>query len=619
MQPKNEQTEVGRICQAIRAAIPQVPPDIIEWARGNVILPSSARSRYFNIDITPWLREPLQRATDLETRMIDFRKPVQSGGSVLGEVLLMYWITHGRGFLQYNWSNDKRANERWNSRILAILKANSAVRRWMDANGYMRGEVDFGNVFFRMQGAFIPDNLDSDSVRLQINEELHSWEAGHLKKARNRLTAVWDYKSVNISNAGVVGDQFDVSHKNGTNQVWTVKCPGCGKYHAMRTRWEPKKPHLGGLRYDADGCRLGKFQYNYNKLRPTIHYQMPCGFRVQNNDLATRRALSLSGVYSEPTNPGAELSHRSYTYEAVSVDFIDWMSLIKDKHDALRARATGDPEPWICYCQGRECIPYDPDDVPITNVIEVKPGLKKNRDGLDGKKLRAFALDRQHGEMSKGELPHWWLVIRDAQITEDGVLRSLLVWEGKVETDDQVVAILREHGCMMWQGVADSGDDTYHVYSFCLYHGINCIKGGKEDHYSHEGGARRIFSSERPLARMLNRQTKFPTINVAGKIVPDPREPLFWLYSKAGIRERLHFLRSSTEYLTPEDVSEDYRAHMDAEEREKTVGGDGSISYRWVQRKSRNDLFVCEAYIAMLFDQAGIIRGKLDQRPVENS
>lgn len=616
----SDTNDFARLMDSALSGVPQRPPGIIEWAQDNVILPGSARSRHFNIDISPWIREPMERATDLTTRKIDFRKPVQSAGSVLGEVLILYWITFGDGFLQYNWSNDKRAKERWDSRVHGVLKACRTIRTRLDDIDYSKSGVDFGNVFFRMQGAFIADNLDSDSVRLQINEELHSWEPGHLKKAHGRVTAVWDHKVIGISNAGMKGDQFDQSHSSGTNQVWMVKCPGCREYHVMRTRYEEKKKHLGGLRYDADGARIGKHEYDYNKIRPTIRYQFPCGYTVHNDDVGTRRALSLSGLYSAPRNKGAELSHRSYTYEAVSVDYIDWMTLIKDKHDALRSRSRGDDEPWIRYCQERECIPYDPDDVPVTNFIEVRENLKKNREGLYGKKLRAFSLDRQEGVKSAGETPYWWLVIRDGQIYND-ITKSMLVYEGKVETDDQVVAILREHGCNMWQGVADSGDDTFHVYGFCFQHGIHCIKGGREEFYTHPpDGARRIFSTERPLCQMINRNTKYPVIEAEdGKggvqILNDPREPMFWLYSKAGIRERLNFLRTRTDFITPGDVSEDYIQHMDSEERERYQNPtDGSWGYRWVQKKTRNDLFVCEAYIAMIFDQAGLIYGRPEDK-----
>jgi hypothetical protein len=558
------------------------------------------------------------RAVDDVTRSVTFMKPVQTGGSVLGEVLLCYWIRFAYGFLQFNWSNDDRAKERWNSRIESILRACLPVATMMDSLlGYSDGEINFGKLFFRMQGVFVPDNIDSDSVTFQLNEEIHSWKPGHLEKARNRLTAVWNYKAIDISNAGDVKDQLDVAFRNGTQEHWEVRCPGCGKTHRMRTHWDPNRPDLGGLRYDADGCRVGHFEYNYNKLRPTIHYQMPCGYTVHNEDLITRKAMSDNGDYSDPTNPNAELKYRSYTYEAVSVDFIDWMMLIKQKHDALRARSQGDPEPWKRYKRERECIPYDPNDVPLLNIVTINKEVKKNRDGLPGNKMRRFSLDRQQGQKSKNEFPYWWITIRDAQITEKGKFKSRLVYEGRLDTDDEVVQVLKEHSCQMWQGVADSGDDTEHVYLFCLKHGINALKGTAEKFYAHEGGARRIFSPGRPLHQMLGREPKYPYLEISsaqGPVnVPDPREPMFFLYSKYGIRERLDFLRSETEWETPVDVSEDYRLHMEAEQREEiTSPRDGSKSFVYRQLKDRNDLYVCECYFALQVDMVGLTLVQLE-------
>ena len=610
---KKMQNNFKRLGETAIAAIPPELPDPIQWGEEFVQFPNSARSRYFRISVAPWLREPITRTiADNSTRITTLMKPVQSGGSTFGELCLLYWVMFGRGFLQYNWSNDKRANERWASRIEGILKACSPVAKKMELIDSRKGEIAFSNVFLRMQGAFTPDNLDSDSVSLQINEEVHSWEPGHLKKARGRLTAVWNYKSVDISNAGIKKDQLDQAFNDGTCQRWEVLCPGCGKYHYMRTRWDDAHPELGGLRYDADGCRTGKFEYNYNKLRSTVHFQMPCGFKIKNDDLPTRRKLSTTGKYSEPRNKNAELSHRSYTYESVAVDYIDWMQLIKDKHDALCARSAGDPAPFRRYCCERECIPYDPEEVPIVNITSTTAGVKKNRDGLPEPKLRLFSLDRQQGETSLGEFPYWWLCIRDFQINEHGRLVSRLVYENKLDTDNEVLTVLDEHKCNRWQGVADSGDDTVHVYLFCLQNGINAIKGGKEEFYSHEGGIKRIFSQERPLHSMLSRPPVYHYLDVnTGQntvLLPDPREPMFWTYSKAGIRERLYWMRSETIYETPEDVSEDYKAHQDAEERIDRINIDGTHVWRWIQHKKRNDLFVCEAYIAMQVDQAGMIQ-----------
>lgn len=185
---------------------------------------------------------------------------------------------------------------------------------------------------------------------------------------------------------------------------------------------------------------------------------------------------------------------------------------------------------------------------------------------------------------------------------------SLLVFEGKLHTDDEVDRVLAEHGCKPRFGVADSGDDTEHVYQFCYKRGINCIKGGKQDLWQHADGSSRIFSEERPLAGMMPQGTPLKYETGDGLLHID--EPVFILYSKANIRNRLAWIRSAQSGLTwevPEDVSDDYHKHMDAEELQATTGRHGESVSQWVQVKERNDLFVCECYIALLMEWAGII------------
>jgi hypothetical protein len=607
---------------AVREAWGVEPPNPVRFAEDFVQLPGSAIARHFYVSATPWLAEPLYRAAQgiwtppadfhldmsTEARTVTLMKPVQTGGSTFGEVMMLYWIIYARGIIQYNWTDDDKAKERWAKRLDSILDACAPVkemRRRLQRDNDNICAIDFGPCFLQVQGAFNPNNLDSDTVPNQINEEVHNWKPGHLAKARNRSSAVWNFKSLDVSNAGDVGSQMDKAFKDGTAQHWEVKCPGCGQYHRMRTRWNPRHPELGGLRYDSakrkDGSR------DYNEIERTARFQMPCGAVVRNNP-AERKALSVSGRYSEPTNKEANLKNRSYTYQAVSVDFIDWVGLIKKKYEALLARDYGDPKPWEIYMKEQECVSFDPDDVPLQNETIVVNSGKKNRDGLPGEKIRLGQLDRQQGNKQKGELPHWWGTIRDFAIV-DGKIKSLLVFEGKLETDELAArCILADHGCRPWNVCVDSGNDTTHVYLFCMQHGFNAIKGGssKESLYPHPDGSRRIFSPERPLHSMIGAPPKYQYLPSGGKMIPDPREPMFWLYSKGGIRERFHWLRSNTDFGTPEDVSDDYRAHMESEVREESRHpSTGEPVFYWYQRTSRNDLFVCECYCAMQLDMAG--------------
>lgn len=606
-------TQLEQIADALAAPFRRSRvTDIVAWAEEHMRLPGSARSERFRRDITPWILDPMRAAACGEHREVTFVKPIQCGGSTVGEVLLAYWILNETGPIHYNWEDDEKARERYNKRIEPILMATmgDAWPRNRDRHKAQRGLLLLPRGPVTTQGVFTESNLDSEAVRFVINEEVHNWEPGRLEMARGRTTAFWNAQILNISNASKKGDQLHQALEAGTHEEWRVRCPGCGEFHAMRTRWDDKRPDLGGLRYDADGARLGNGKYDYHKLAPTIRYQMPCGYSVRDTP-SERRELSLSGRYSAGRNPGA--TNRSFILEAVAVDYIPWLLLIQEKHQALYARKHGDPELFRVYVTRRECGFYDPDDIPPLGRIVLSSKVKDVR-GMEGRAFRFAMLDYQQGTMSAGELPHWWLVIQD--FDADG--NSLIAWEGKCLTDEEAAATIGRHEVNPWSVVADSGYDAPHVYAFCYKHGYNAIKGDSKEFFEHEDG-KRCFSIERPLHGMIGQNPKFDYVydRELKEHVADSREPLFWFYSKPGIRARLAWLRASKKFEIPLDVSDDFHSHMEAEEmRTRSHPRTGETIVEWVQLKTRNDLFVCCCYGAMLADMAGLIGGNdEDQKP----
>ena len=584
---------------------------ISEWGKLFVKLPGSAMSRTFDPDLTPWNREPLDSTEKLERRKTIYIKPVQGGGSAIGEVKLCHTIaTKSAGDIQYNWQNDEQADARWLKRVERILKECEPVMdRWpKEKNKATKGQVLFPHCNFTMQGVLTNRNVASDSIKYQINEECHDeegWLPGRLDQAFGRTTAHWDHSILVISNAGRKGSELHQKFEDGTQQQWTVKCPGCGLYHEMHTAWDDKQPQLGGLRYEADDCRRADGSYDYQKLQPTIRYQMPCGYFVHDLDRATRRKMNLTGKYSEPKNEGAPESIASFTLEAVSIDYISWLDLIMQKHAALRAMKYGNIKPWLKYKKERECQFVDEEDRPFYQSI-ILSDRKKDRDGIKDRTARLGQLDRQQGSLQRGELPHWWITVFD--VKWDGrKLHVLLVFEGKLLTDEDAVETLKRHEVLPSAVVVDSGDDTRHVYQFCLRHGYNAIKGASSE-FSHPDGTKKIFSVEKPLHALINAPPSRANPN---------EEPMFWHYSKSGIRDRWNWMRKQgnevVQWETPGDVSKDYKEHMSSEElRERRNKSTGEIQNEWVQLKDRNDLFVCSCYAAMQIEMAGWIGGEFE-------
>jgi hypothetical protein len=461
-------------------------------------------------------------------------------------------------------------------------------------------EIDFGNVFFRMQGVFEDDNLDSDTIPLQINEEVHSWEPGKLQKARNRGTAVWNFKSIDISNAGHKDDQLHEAFKNGTAQHWEVKCPGCGRYHAMRARWDDRAPELGGLRYDSTGCKLEDGRYDYKKLAPTIRYQMPCGYTVR-EDTTARRSLSLSGRYGNATNTGATVEHKSFTLEAVSVDYIPWLSLIKQKHRAHKAWKDGDMKPWQVYLKERECRFVDPAERPMAKPLEVVATIKKDRAGMPNRLFRFAELDFQEGEGS--ELPHWWLLIADV----DKDCNVLVVYEGKCEGDSEAVDVIRRHDVRPICVVVDSSYKAkQRIYDFCLRHGFNALKveGGRDREYKHEDGSVHCWSPPEPLWQRAGRGE--PTRE------NELEEPEFWLVADQGAQDLLNHIRAGEgrKFDLPSDISEDFKKHFSCWSLEAhKVPMTNEVKMIWKKSKDSapDHLYKASTYLAVQCEMAELL------------
>lgn len=637
-----------------RDSVPRPRPDVIEWAESEVVLPASVRSQRFDCSITPWLREPFRVAMDPAVKVITLVKPIQTGGSTFGEVMMLYWINFFHGMFQFNWPDDDKANLRWKTRLKKILESCPSVASkiaQIPDDDYSICEVDFGNMFLNVQGVFSPNHLDSDSIPFQINEEVHAWKPGHLPKARGRQTAVWNPKALDISNAGLArpknfrGDaqgsfQLHDAYEEGSKQLWTVKCPGCGEFHSMRARWEDSRPELGGLRYDSAQCIRADGTIDYHKLASTLRYQFPCQYSIYENDIRARRALSLGGKYSDPA-PGSDPSHRSFTYESVAVDFVPWTLLVKEKQSALRAMRAGDSVPWSKYIMEREARFYSEDSRPFSGQIILNRSQRKTVKGLEGRFARFWWSDKQKGYVARGEMPHYWLVVRDVMPNCD----SMLVWEGLLQTDSDLVGKVRE--LVTNAGGVDATWDRQNVLQFCWRNEFHAITGSaqREWFFHKKENARHPWGETEGIHKLLGVRPRYNYVlqqseqkvlpgknpSESFEYVPDAREPRHWAYHKVGIMKLLFFLRdheravransgdrvepgSFIKWEVPGDVSEDYKNQMESWEIETVQSGKSKDTVEQFKKVREADhMLMCESYIAMLMAMSGVLSTRLDQ------
>lgn len=595
--------------QWLRAVPASKVTSVSEWARHNVILVGSARSTAYVPEIAPWQIEPLECADDPQVGKVTVIKPVQCGGTVIGEVCILYWLANwNSGDICYYWPNNESADERFEKHFDRKLKACKAVmdRLPADRHKYTKGQILFPHCNFVMQGASMDRNVASDSFRAVVNEEIHisekGWLPGRLNQTYGRTTAHWNAKIFNISNASYKGDQLYQAWLNGTRQEWTVKCPRCNGYHVMHAKLEHdgKDPKDDGLWYDADGCRSADGTYDYTKLKSTIYYQFPCGCKIV-DDREVRRKLCEHGKYSEPTNPSALLSERSYRFQAVAVYWIPWLTLIQEKHLAGRACKRGDDKSYCDYVRERESEFWDAKEhrAAVQSII-LSVERKKSRAGLPNKELRVAAVDYQQGIASRGETEHYWAVVQDFDPTGN----SLIVWEGRCADKAEVVAVLKQNEVDSTNVVVDVSKNQRYLALWCLEHGYHGIKiEGSRDaqvkYYLHEDGSQRVYSTPEPLWRIENQ--------------PDwsGSSSCFWKINKWGAMERLAQVRASKEikYEVPGDVSEAFKQHNAAWQRkERRAPLTNELQFIWHTSPDEPDhLYQCCAYLVTLAEMEGLV------------
>ncbi len=573
---------------AIKEAIPNVAEsNMIEWATTNVRLVGSVRSESFDIEITPWLRKAYEAVDNSEVEALTLLFSAQSGKSAFGETLICYWIaTKATGDIQYNWENDEKGKLRWKKRVKRILEACKPVKKLMPKNvSESRPTIAFDHLSFSMQGIHNTDNLESESVTLQVNEEQHAWEPGRKRLADKRLGAVWNRFQANISTGGKVDDQLDETFKDSSQENWEEPCDSCGKYQHFRAKTYEGK--LGGLHHETTKKENG--EYDFDAIEKTIYYECEhCGHKMY-DDYERRRQRSLKGRY--PNEGFAK--HVGLHAEAVSVYWVKYIDIVKEKLLAIAAMRRGDKAPWIVYIQRTEGGMYDPRFRPHLEDLRLNLLIKKGS-RLENPELCGMTVDKQRGRLvKKGELPHYWAVVRDWI----SPMRSRLAWEGKLTVDEEIEELRLEYGAEANRVLVDSGYNATDVYKLCYKYGYTAIKGENNRYWIHNVNGkktRRIYS---PIQ----------WVPIDGKKGESIHEVPLILYSKHEIRERLDAIRrlAGDRYEIPKNVSKDYKAHMVAEERrqiENTKTGEMEDVWILEAADKRNDLLVCECYQTLLVD-----------------
>lgn len=566
--------------------------EIYEWAKDHVVLPSSyAQPGPFDVSTSRYMIEPFHAIKDHTVRQVDIRKAIQTAGTLVVEVSILYFLANAPGPMMWTQQDDASAKEHCKGRFNALMKRCPPVRALIprhDRHMTSTCETYFGDFFLLVNGANL-NNLQSKSIRYKFNSEVWLWKQGLMEDAKGRVSAferVGTSKIVNESQGSTEGDDAERQWRTGTREQWSVACPSCGKHHPLvffeRVKDSPEK--RAGVIWD-EAARSESGRWNVSRALETVRYRCPeCGHE-QENSSRTRALWNASGIYI-PSNTEAPKDHRSFEWN--SLCNTDHAQLAGEYLSAIEAKDRGMIEPLRNFYQKRLAKAWRDESKTVELVELISSGYtladidrrQAWAEKIDGEAHRAMTLDRQKN--------HLWGIVR--AVRADGSTR--LLYRGKIATPEEARAIQQRYGVPDPLVFQDAQYSTSDVYDDCARWGWTALHGSGQSSFTHyprgqADGVQKFYSPAK-------------TANHKGKLVT------FIHWASDPVKDILDRLRrgEGLGWEIPDDVGEDYQLQVGQSEtkRERVNKTTGKVEWRWVREASRpNHLWDCEAeFVAFL-------------------
>lgn len=450
--------------------IPPYQGDMVEWASGNLKIPSSQRYPIFIPTESPWILEPMRALTDPKVSRVDIRMPAGAAKSLIGIIHIMYVIQETPGFYYYVWQTDDDGKDAMEDHIFPTIEANEqlAQRLPVDRSKKRITKIVFPHMSLYCVGANL-SAAQSKRVRFLTMEEPHLYAPGMMAAFEKRIEGVKDAKILTLSTGSVLGDESDESFNRGSCEVWQVPCPYCGEYQTMTDSVDRLLSDISNENVSENG------EIDWKKVLPTVRYNCECCGKDWANDQEQRHKQAQKGRYLR-TNESAPDSHRSFHMEAVSVHYFDWAKILYEKIIASSAAKRGVLEPLKDYIQKRRAMAWEekPLDVDERLIWDRCKGDYLLEQPFEGEITRFLTVDNQAGRVSKGEGAHRWVTCRAWGPTE-----SRLIYCGRIVTWEEVELLRIRLGVEPNRTLVDVAYDSFAVQEQCIKYGWQGLWGEK--------------------------------------------------------------------------------------------------------------------------------------------
>jgi hypothetical protein len=598
--------------------------EIYEWAGGTKADHSDAAIDFggsesfkgrFDVDNVSWTREVYRAFRNPYVREVTFIGPPQEAGkTIVAQVCLANTIVTRPAKCAFNAATNVKAQQfqerRWETMIQACKKLKERLSD--DPHKKKTRQIIFRDgTWLIMQGAEEDANRQSDSVEVQINDEVHLWERPWLTQMHARLRAYKDTRKIlNISVGGDKGSELDERFHAGNQGEWSHHCPKCNAL--FQYVFDHRSPKCT-IRFDmtkaflhADGrLNLADFEKTIRVVCPQAHCKHEMTY-----DEERLVQMNRTGAYVD-MNPAANPEVRSYHVNAFAIGRRTWAEILTPwvrlnlrggifNNEILRQFITEElAEMW--------------EDRPIVVSAKLRLGsytrsqmLKKGEWADEW--IRVMSVDNQRGEA--GDIPHRWFECW--AFSRRGTSR--LVDCGRINEWEDVRKKQIDLGVPDWSEkapgpwvVVDRRFDPVEVDEICSRYKWFGMMGQDADEFLHAG------TGNEPPVRMLF--SEFRMIDVGfGTEKQGRKHAVYFLWSSQKVQDLYAVLRDGKgeTHEIPSDIGEfcpEYAEHLNSHRQAMVKDKKGQERRMWVKIGGHPDhLYDCGCMLVVLGLKAGVFQ-----------
>lgn len=590
--------------------------EIWEWAAENVDFGNAESFKgHYNVENVPWTREILRAFKNPFVRKVTAVMPPQeSGKTKAAEVCLAWRIKNAPAKMAFNTTTNTKSGQWFDTRWRQMLTAVPSIEDNLSENRHDKTKkriVFKDGTFLLIQGAEVDSNRQSDSIEVQINDELHLWERPWVTQMHSRLRAFKETRKIlNISLGGDKPSELYENFIEGNQGEWSHHCPAC--HQVFQYVFDHRSPRCN-IRFDLTKVvQHSDGRLDLREFEKTVHVVCPqphCGHRM---DYDEERLVQMNrnGIYVS-MNPDANPENVSLHVNAFAIGRRPWVQIL-EPWVRLNLRG-GVFAPAILRTFITEDLAEFWEDKPMVVSKEIRLGSYKRiemaKPGMwKDEWIRVMACDNQRGK--QGDVPHRWFVCR--AFARDG--RSRLVDCGRINEWSAVQERARLLGVPEWSAarpgpwvVVDRRYDPVSVDEICAKYKWHGMMGTDLDEFVHSthsphAGMRMLFSEERFI------DIGFGTGDQGRK------HAIYHLWSSQKVQDILAQLRDgkAEQWEVPSDIMDfcpEYAEHLNSHRQMMEMTKTGQEKRVWKRIGGWDDhLYDCESEIVVLGLIAGVFK-----------